>query len=161
MRRRTLLIAVATIIVTIQQNELNKANRANDLEIAQKQREQDLYISNQTREPGRELNARQRQQEQFLADQQRQESLVDNYTREVINLEMKDASFQGASLLSAQYDMANLTNAKFANTDLRLADFSLTDQTGSDLSDKQWYEQILTLQDVILPDGIIHGRAPN
>ncbi|CAM4794845.1 unnamed protein product [Rotaria magnacalcarata] len=88
------LIAVATIIVTIQQNELNKANRANDLEIAQKQREQDLYISNQTREPGRELNARQRQQEQFLADQQRQESLVDNYTREVTNLEMKDASFQ-------------------------------------------------------------------
>jgi len=58
-----LLIAIATIFITIQQNELNKANRANDLDIAQKQRDQDLLIANQTREQDRELNTRQRHQE--------------------------------------------------------------------------------------------------
>jgi uncharacterized protein YjbI with pentapeptide repeats len=81
-----LLIAIATIFITIQQNELNKANRANDLDIAQKQRDQDLLIANQTREQDRELNTRQRHQEQFLAEQQRQESLFDNYIREISQL---------------------------------------------------------------------------
>lgn len=80
------VIAIGTIIVTIQQNELNKANRANDIEIAQKQREQDLYISNRTREQDRELNIRQRQQEQFLSEQHRQDSLLDNYIREISEL---------------------------------------------------------------------------
>ncbi|CAF3764778.1 unnamed protein product [Rotaria socialis] len=80
------LIVIATIIVSIQQNELNKTNRDNDLEIAQKQCKHDLYISNQTREQYRELSTLQRQQEQFLADQQRQESLVGNYIREISEL---------------------------------------------------------------------------
>jgi hypothetical protein len=36
-----LFIAVSTLIITLQQNELGIANRAKDLDIAQKQREQD------------------------------------------------------------------------------------------------------------------------
>ncbi|CAF4058980.1 unnamed protein product [Rotaria sp. Silwood2] len=61
---------VKTIVITIQQNELNKANHTNDMDIAQKQRQQDLLIGNKTQEQDRESNTQQRQQEQFLADQQ-------------------------------------------------------------------------------------------
>ncbi|CAF5115274.1 unnamed protein product, partial [Rotaria sp. Silwood1] len=63
----SLLIALATIVITIQQNKLNKANRANDIDIAQKQREKNLLIYNTTREQDRELNTQQRRQEQFLS----------------------------------------------------------------------------------------------
>ncbi|CAF2972503.1 unnamed protein product [Rotaria sp. Silwood2] len=59
-----------SIVITIQQNELNKANHTNDMDIAQKQRQQDLLIGNKTQEQDRESNTQQRQQEQFLADQQ-------------------------------------------------------------------------------------------
>ncbi|CAF1278072.1 unnamed protein product [Rotaria sp. Silwood1] len=55
----SLLIALATIVITIQQNKLNKANRANDIDIAQKQREKNLLIYNTTREQDRELNTQQ------------------------------------------------------------------------------------------------------
>ncbi|CAF0887342.1 unnamed protein product [Adineta steineri] len=81
-----LVIAIATIVITVQQNRYNQATRENDLDIAQKQREQDLLIANQTREQDRELNTRQRQQEQNLADQQRQETLLDNYIRDTSQL---------------------------------------------------------------------------
>ncbi|CAF4267723.1 unnamed protein product, partial [Adineta steineri] len=66
-----LVIAIATIVITVQQNRYNQATRENDLDIAQKQREQDLLLANYTRE-----------QEQNLVDQQRQETLLDNYIRE-------------------------------------------------------------------------------
>ncbi|CAF3718177.1 unnamed protein product [Rotaria sp. Silwood1] len=56
----SLLIALATIVIRIQQNKLNKANRANDIDIGQKQREKDLLIDNTTREQDRELNTQQR-----------------------------------------------------------------------------------------------------
>ena len=81
-----LVIAVATIFITIQQNALNKANRENDIDLAQKQREQDLFLANRTREQDRELNTRQRHQEQTLADHQRQDLLLDNYIREISQL---------------------------------------------------------------------------
>ncbi|CAF3820532.1 unnamed protein product [Rotaria sp. Silwood1] len=55
----SLLIALATIVIRIQQNKLNKANRANDIDIGQKQREKDLLIDNTTREQDRELNTQQ------------------------------------------------------------------------------------------------------
>jgi uncharacterized protein YjbI with pentapeptide repeats len=57
--------------------------------------------------------------------------------------------------------MANLTNTKFSNANVRYADFSFADLTGSDLSDKQLYEDILTLADAILPDRITRGQASN
>ncbi|UJR14490.1 hypothetical protein I4U23_001486 [Adineta vaga] len=81
-----LVIAVATIFITIQQNELNKANRENDIDLAQKQREQDLFLSNKTREQDRDLSSRQRQQEQTIADQLRQDTLLDDYIREISQL---------------------------------------------------------------------------
>lgn len=59
-----LLIACATILITIQQNYLNKATRDNELAVAD----------------------RQYQQEKNLAEQQRQEHLLDDYIRQVSQL---------------------------------------------------------------------------
>jgi hypothetical protein len=77
-----LFISISTLIIALQQNRLGEANRANEFEIAQKQREQDLLLANQTRQQDREFEKKRHEHEDELADRQRQDQILAEYLRE-------------------------------------------------------------------------------
>lgn len=81
-----LMIGIFTLVVALQQHSLNRENRKNDYEIAQKHRQQQYTINEQERKQEITLNQIEYLQDLSIADNKQRDLVFNNYIRDLTNL---------------------------------------------------------------------------